>query len=1224
MSKRILLASVLLFLGAGLMNAQEAYFFNFGSGPATSVPDTGPSGPANLDPSYQYYNVADRPDNGPLGTTIYQANDNSAASSISITTDNGENGDWGDSLIIAYEASGRTGVLDDLIFENYGRMDNRFNTGAFRIRGFEAGTYDIYYVINANGSSTPSASPDSDDVGFGGEGGIYIGVGNTEATNAGTISTSGKTFYDYSNWDNDGTAWVAHDGSSSSTPWNYITQTITVTGPDQWIEFLHTQAGGTANRIGPAALQIVSSAATPPAAPSGLAATPGDASVTLDWDDNAEEGATYSVYRSETEGVYGAALATALANSTYTDNTAANFTTYYYVVTAVVDELESEDSNEVSATPADPSNQAPAFSMDPFSESNALEGTSYSGSIADNASDPDSDPMSFSKVSGPDWLTVAGNGDLSGTPGYADTQTDPNEFVVQVSAAGGTDTATLQITVDVDTATSPNAPAGLTAGAGNAAVTLDWDDNLEGDLESYRVYRTEVSGNYGSPAAPLVTDLASSTYTDTTVTNGTTYFYVVTTVDIHGNESVFSTESSATPSEILDRLAATITQSPGLGGTIDLSGSPTLAWGYATGPYAAGFDNTKSGTTAPTTSSLNETTRDFGYRFTFNDGTSQVSGTAVAASGGISGPPSSTTLLFEDVVSSTERRRLTLYLGAYVSGSATIDIRAVATMTGGTTDRSDYGRVAVASIDTADNDYINAIYTVEFASPTETDLEIVLNFDNQSGARNIGISGYKIETVTGALPPLPVTNLGFTVEDETVNLDWDDSPSGNVTYNVYRSRTSGAYQEPIATGLTSSDYSDTTVQNARYYSYYVTVVDQNGVESDPVAEVVPLPLDPVLAAWTGNVRVFLLGGQSNARGQDDTNRLTDPSQETIPSFEADLYYRTNVIEELYTYSQTDVGMGPEISLGYRLDQLLGGDPNERIVIIKYAEGGTNIANDWEPGGDGTTSGDGTSYVNFQNHVTEGLAFLALKYASASFTIEGMLWQQGESDGTNINNGLNYETDLTNFIADVRATYGSELPFVFGRLSDLQTGVNRNAPDLVPSPLENVQAAQDAVAAADPRSRTFNTDSFGMQSDDLHFTADGLWDIGLEMAREMAYLLYVQESLTSAQIDAGEGEPDADADGDNITNGDEFIQGSSVSNASDRLTPQLRLSGTNEFELSFPSSSNREYVIESSPDLSEGSWQEVGTYAPGSDAMETTTIQSSDPKRFFRVRARLPQ
>jgi len=91
--------------------------------------------------------------------------------------------------------------------------------------------------------------------------------------------------------------------------------------------------------------------------------------------------------------------------------------------------------------------------------------------------------------------------------------------------------------------TDPAIPAGLVATAGDGEVSLDWDDNADTDLKEYNVYRAEVSGGPYTEIAS-VTD---SEYTNTGLTNGTTYYYVVTAVDESDNESGNSAEVSATP-----------------------------------------------------------------------------------------------------------------------------------------------------------------------------------------------------------------------------------------------------------------------------------------------------------------------------------------------------------------------------------------------------------------------------------------------------------------------------------------------------------------------------------------------------------------------------------------------------------------------------------------------------------------------------------------------------
>ena len=93
--------------------------------------------------------------------------------------------------------------------------------------------------------------------------------------------------------------------------------------------------------------------------------------------------------------------------------------------------------------------------------------------------------------------------------------------------------------------TPPVAPTGLAATAGDGSVMLDWDDNTEPDLAGYNVYRsTSAGGPYSKLNGPFVT---SSLYTDSQVTNGTTYYYVVVAVDNSSNLSADSNEASATP-----------------------------------------------------------------------------------------------------------------------------------------------------------------------------------------------------------------------------------------------------------------------------------------------------------------------------------------------------------------------------------------------------------------------------------------------------------------------------------------------------------------------------------------------------------------------------------------------------------------------------------------------------------------------------------------------------
>lgn len=93
-------------------------------------------------------------------------------------------------------------------------------------------------------------------------------------------------------------------------------------------------------------------------------------------------------------------------------------------------------------------NNPPVFTSDIFSRPAATEEVAYLHSIAGLASDPDTiDTLTFSKLGGPSWLSVASNGDISGTPTPANIGL--NQFTVEVSDGnGGSDTAVLRVRVE--------------------------------------------------------------------------------------------------------------------------------------------------------------------------------------------------------------------------------------------------------------------------------------------------------------------------------------------------------------------------------------------------------------------------------------------------------------------------------------------------------------------------------------------------------------------------------------------------------------------------------------------------------------------------------------------------------------------------------------------------------------------------------------------------------
>ncbi|MCU1380832.1 MAG: Alkaline phosphatase [Acidimicrobiales bacterium] len=95
--------------------------------------------------------------------------------------------------------------------------------------------------------------------------------------------------------------------------------------------------------------------------------------------------------------------------------------------------------------------------------------------------------------------------------------------------------------------TPPAAPRSLKADGGDGVVVLDWPDNTEKDLATYRVFRANPNGTWSTK--PLAT-VKASTFSDRLVVSGTGYSYRVAAVDASGNQGQPSPPATATPHDL--------------------------------------------------------------------------------------------------------------------------------------------------------------------------------------------------------------------------------------------------------------------------------------------------------------------------------------------------------------------------------------------------------------------------------------------------------------------------------------------------------------------------------------------------------------------------------------------------------------------------------------------------------------------------------------------------
>jgi len=258
----------------------------------------------------------------------------------------------------------------------------------------------------------------------------------------------------------------------------------------------------------------------------------------------------------------------AAPTTSFTDTGLAPATTYAYHVTAL-DEAGNESSPSGTLDVTTDPGPAPPIHVDSIAMELRKAGKWNYARAVITIVDESGVPVSGATVAA-QWSGLATDMD-SGTTSGGEVQFDSDkvnnsqsgQFIVTVTdvtasgfvydpeanveTADCIDTAGDPCIVGPPDTIPPVAPGPLTATAGPGSVSLDWPDNTtDPDWASFSAYRsTTAGGGY----VPIAEGLTSSQYTDTGLTAGTTYYYVVTAKDTSGNESEGSNEASATPSE---------------------------------------------------------------------------------------------------------------------------------------------------------------------------------------------------------------------------------------------------------------------------------------------------------------------------------------------------------------------------------------------------------------------------------------------------------------------------------------------------------------------------------------------------------------------------------------------------------------------------------------------------------------------------------------------------
>jgi fibronectin type 3 domain-containing protein len=680
---------------------------------------------------------------------------------------------------------------------------------AYTDTGLANGTAAFYTVsaLNAGGESArsesisdvPVAPPPVPT-------GLVAVPGNTRIT-LGWTATPGATSY------------VLRRGPAPGGPHETIATPATNSHPDVLLSndttYYYTVAAKNAGGESTPSAEVAATPLGPPEAPEDVEAESGNGRVMLHWTPVGTAD-RYRVMRGTSPGGPYAPIAEPQEPS-YIDADVINGMSYYYVIRASNEGGKGPYSIEVQASPVVPPSVPTGLSATPGNGTIALlwtpsaDASSYTVHRAASADGP------FTALATP------------ATPSAIDAQvTNGTTYFYAVSARNAGGESALSATVSTIPHAPPGAPSGLSATPGNGQVSLAW--SISPRAAGYSVRRST------NPAGPFeaVGSSSTATYTDASVTNGTTYHFVVTALN-PGGESAPSTPVTATP--VAPPPPPTGLQLSAGNGRVSLTWSPApRATSYSVrratspgGPYAA--------IAAPALPSHVDAEAANGTRYRYVIAAVNAGGESAE-----SAEASATPLATPGPVSALE--------AAPGNGQVSLHWPAAENATSYVVKRSLESEGTFTQIATVkDCHYVDAGLT------NGTPYHYRVHAVNAGGPG--GDSG--TATATPVAPPAPPSALTATPGNLEVNLTWASSARAT-NYIVKRAQAPGGPYAEVAT-VVGTGHQDGGLSNGTTYYYIVTAANAGG-ESMPSAEALGTPVDAPEAptnvtATSGNNQVLI-------------------------------------------------------------------------------------------------------------------------------------------------------------------------------------------------------------------------------------------------------------------------------------------------------------------------------------------------------------------------------
>lgn len=247
-------------------------------------------------------------------------------------------------------------------------------------------------------------------------------------------------------------------------------------------------------------------------------------------------------------------------------------------------------------------------------------------------------------------------------------------------------------------------------------------------------------------------------------------------------------------------------------------------------------------------------------------------------------------------------------------------------------------------------------------------------------------------------------------------------------------------------------------------------------------------LNAIAEATAEPIDVFLVAGQSNAKGKGNGSLSPDPQTGTVFQYYLNTFGQvTNEVGAAETGSAWP-------SMGITWNQMTA----RKICFIPRGVNSTALSPTINNFGSGNWSPGGTHFPASVAAVQA--AMTAMIAAGYKPVFRGVIWSQGETDAVAVNNstttGNTYKTQLLQLVADYRTAFGSDMLFVI-----IKTGTRTDESD---TGYAAIRTAQEEVVATDVLrnkfgyKRTVDFPGLGYMSDVVHYSQVGYNEIGREI------------------------------------------------------------------------------------------------------------------------------